>query len=167
MQEERGVRICERNSPAEPKVSAEGGQEVLQALEQRFSCSRGPARGGTGCVLAATEAHGGADPHPQPTEDPTLDQRLPRPHGKPTLEQAPARTCRPMERGAHAGVGLLAGLVTPWGPTLEQPVPEGLHPMGGTHAGAVHEELQPVGRIHVGAGKRVRRKERQRQRVMN
>jgi len=32
-----------------------------------------------------------------------------------TLEQAPARTCGPMERGAHAGAGLLAGLVTPWG----------------------------------------------------
>jgi len=66
------------------------------------------------------------------------------------LDQAPARTCRPVERGAHAGAGLLAGLVTPWGPTLEQPVPEGLHPMGRTHAGAVGEELQPVGRTHVG-----------------
>jgi len=31
------------------------------------------------------------------------------------LEQAPARTCGPVERGAHAGAGLLAGLVTPWG----------------------------------------------------
>jgi len=33
---------------------------------------------------------------------------------------------------------------------MEQPVPEGLHPMEGTHAGAVREELQPVGRTHVG-----------------
>ena len=41
--------------------------------------------------------------------------------GKPTLEQAPGRTCEPVERGAHARAGLLAGLVTPWG----------------THAGAV------------------------------
>ena len=40
----------------------------------------------------------------------------------------------PLERGAHAGAGLLAGLVTLWG----------------THAGAVHEELQPVGRTHIG-----------------
>jgi len=31
------------------------------------------------------------------------------------LEQAPARTCGPEERGAHAGAGLLAGPVTPWG----------------------------------------------------
>jgi len=33
---------------------------------------------------------------------------------------------------------------------LEQPVPEGLHPVEGTHAQAVHEELQPVGRTHIG-----------------
>ena len=33
---------------------------------------------------------------------------------------------------------------------LEQPVPEGRHPVGGTHAGVVHEELQPVGRTHIG-----------------
>jgi len=64
--------------------------------------------------------------------------------------EAHARTCGPVERGAHTGAGLLAGFVTPWGPTLEQPVPEGLHPMGRTHAGAVHEELQPKGRTLVG-----------------
>jgi len=44
----------------------------------------------------------------------------------------------------------MSGPVTPWGPMLEQPVPEGLHPVGGTHPGAVHEELQPMGRTHVG-----------------
>jgi len=72
------------------------------------------------------------------------------PVGSPTLEQVPGRTCRPVERGAHAGAGLLAGLVTPWGRTLEQPVPEGLHPVGRTHARAACEELQPVGRTDVG-----------------
>ena len=52
--------------------------------------------------------------------------------GKPTLEQAPGRTCGPVEREAHAGAGLLAGLVTLWkGPTLEQSAPEGLHPWKG------------------------------------
>ena len=65
------------------------------------------------------------------------------------LEQVPARTCGPVERGAHAGAGLLAGLVTPWVPTMEQPVPEGLQPVGRIHAGAVCEELQPVGRTHI------------------
>ena len=66
------------------------------------------------------------------------------------MEQAPGRTCGPMERGAHAGAGLLSGLVTPWGPTLEQPVPERLHPAGRTHAGAVCEELQPVEKTNIG-----------------
>jgi len=46
----------------------------------------------------------------------------------------------PMETGAHTRAGLLAGLVTPLGPTLEQSVPEGLHPVEVTHAGAVYEE---------------------------
>jgi len=36
------------------------------------------------------------------------------------------------------------------GPTLEQPVPEGLHPMEGIHVGAALEELQPVGRTYIG-----------------
>jgi len=33
---QRGVRRCESNSSADPEASAEGGQEVLQVLEQRF-----------------------------------------------------------------------------------------------------------------------------------
>ncbi|GAB0190583.1 hypothetical protein GRJ2_001523600 [Grus japonensis] len=54
--------------------------------------------------------------------------------GKPTLEQAPGRTCGPVERGTYSRAGLLAGVVTPWG----------------THVGAVREELQPMGRTHIG-----------------
>ncbi|KAJ7417093.1 hypothetical protein BTVI_33918 [Pitangus sulphuratus] len=43
------------------------------------------------------------------------------PHGKPMLEQDPGRSCGSVERGAHTGAGLLAGLVTPWeGLTQEQ-----------------------------------------------
>ncbi|KAM9280020.1 transcription initiation factor IIB isoform 2-T3 [Cariama cristata] len=61
----------------------------------------------------------GADPHLQPGEDPTPEQGdAPRrlgPCGKPALEQAAGRSCGPTERGAQAGAGLLAGLVTPWG----------------------------------------------------
>jgi len=34
---------------------------------------------------------------------------------------------------------------------LEQSVPEGLHPVKGTHAGAAIEELQPMGRTYAGA----------------
>jgi len=70
-------------------------------------------------VPAAMEAHGGAEPHPQPGKDPTLEQGVPEggcdPVGSPVLDQAPDRTYGPMERGAHTGAGLLAGLVTPWG----------------------------------------------------
>lgn len=37
-----------------------------------------------------------------------------------------------------------------WGPTLEQSVPEGQHPVEGTHAGALCEEHQPTGRTQFG-----------------
>jgi len=37
------------------------------------------------------------------------------------------------------------GLWPHGGTMLEQPVPEGLHPMGRTHAGAAHRELSPMG----------------------
>jgi len=66
------------------------------------------------------EVHGGADIHLQPMQEPTPEQvdvpcwRL-SPHGDPALEQAPGRTCGPIERGDHARAGLLSGLVTPWG----------------------------------------------------
>jgi len=42
---ETGVRVCKRNNSADTKVSAEGGQEVLQVPEQRFLCSHGADRG--------------------------------------------------------------------------------------------------------------------------
>ena len=65
---------------------------------------------------------------------------------------------------------------------LEQSAPEGLHPVEGSHAGAVCEELQTVGRIHAGevhgglssvggtscwSRGSVRRKEQQREHVIN
>lgn len=56
-----------------------------------------------------------------------------------------------MDKGAHTGGGLLAGLVTPWRPqagAVENPViPEVLCPVGGNHTGAV-QNLQPVGMIN-------------------
>ena len=59
-------------------------------------------------------------------------------------EQAPGK------RGVHAGAGCLAGPVASGGPTLEQSVPEGLHPMERTHTGAFPEGLYPVGRAYTG-----------------
>ena len=51
------------------------------------------------------------------------------------LEQAPGRTCDPVNKGVHAVAGLLAVLVTPWrgGPMLKKPVPEGLRPVERVH----------------------------------
>jgi len=70
--------------------------------------------------LQPMEVHGGADIHLQPVEGtPCWSRWVPEgdcdPVGSPVLEKDPARTCGPMERGAYAGAGLLAGLVTLWG----------------------------------------------------
>jgi len=73
-----------------------------------------------------------------------------------------------LRRGAHAGASFLAGTMAHGGPTMEQSIPEGLYPAESTHAGAVHEELHPVGgKSMPEQRKSMRRKERQRQRVMN
>ncbi|GAB0208147.1 EH domain-containing protein 4 [Grus japonensis] len=85
--------------------------------------------------------------HLQPVEDPMLEQ-----------VEAPEGGCDPV--GSPCWSRLLAGPVDPWrerspcqsrfagrtcdpmgDPTLEQSAPEGLHPMGETHAGAVCEGL--------------------------
>ena len=72
---ERGVRIYERNSPADPQVSAEGrgggapgaGAEVpLQPTVKTMVRQAVP--------LQPREVHGGADLHLQPGEDPTPEQ---------------------------------------------------------------------------------------------
>lgn len=54
--------------------------------------------------------------------------------GNSALEQASGRICGLLKRGFHT----------------EAVCPEGLHPVGGTHAGAVKEELQLKGRTCVG-----------------
>ena len=72
--------------------------------------------------LQPMEVSGGADAHLQAVEDPTQEQ-----------------VDTPKE--GHDSMGK---------PMLEQSVPEGLHTVERTHAGAVCEELQPVGRTHVG-----------------
>lgn len=60
-------------------------------------------------------------------------------YGEPALEQVPGWTCGPMEAEAHAGADLLAGPVDHGEHTMEPYVPEGLHLVGETHAGAVEE----------------------------
>ncbi|OPJ76687.1 hypothetical protein AV530_015336 [Patagioenas fasciata monilis] len=93
------------------------------------------------------KVHSGADIHLQPVEDP-IPEQVDAPEGdcdpmrKPTLEQAPGRTCDPVEKGAYAGASFLAGLVTPWGtPHGNSPFLKDCNPMEKIHAGAVCEEL--------------------------
>jgi len=50
-------------------------------------------------------------------------------HGEPTQEQGPGRSCSP-QTGAWVGADLLAALVAQGAATVEQSVPEGLHPVG-------------------------------------
>ena len=73
--QKRGVRICERNSPAATKVSEEGGgggapgaraEIPLQPLVKTMVRQAVP--------LQPMEVNGGADIHLQPVEDPTPEQ---------------------------------------------------------------------------------------------
>ncbi|GAB0205507.1 acid sphingomyelinase-like phosphodiesterase 3b [Grus japonensis] len=75
MQLERGVRRCERNSPADTNVSEEGGgggapgaraEIPLQPLEKAMVRQAVP--------LQPMEVYGGADIHLQPVEDPIPEQ---------------------------------------------------------------------------------------------
>ena len=50
-------------------------------------------------------------------------------------------------RGTHAGADFLVRPCS--GLTLEQSMPEGLHPMERTHAAEVPEVLQLMGRTHI------------------
>jgi len=94
------------------------GEEVVQVSEQRFSCSLwsrpwwdrlSPWSPWSSMVEQISTL--------QPMEDPTPEQvdawRRLWPHGELTLEQASGRSCGPVERGAHGGADLLAGLVAP------------------------------------------------------
>ncbi|RMC15877.1 hypothetical protein DUI87_08082 [Hirundo rustica rustica] len=94
------------------------------------------------------EIHEYAETHLQPMEE-THTGAGGCPRVAVTLwETHPGKICGSMERGAHTGAGLLAGLVTLWG--NQQSIPEGLHPAEETCSGAVRGELQAVGRFHVG-----------------
>ena len=112
-EQDRGVRLWERNSPADTKVSEEvGGGGAPDAGAKIPLAAQREDHGEAGCPRAAHgEDHGEADSHLQPMEDPTPEHmdawRRRCSCGKPTLEQAPGKTCGPMERGAHAGAGLL------------------------------------------------------------
>jgi len=115
MQQERGVRICERNNSAVTKVSEGGGggapgttaeiplQSVMKTMVRQA------------VSLQPVEEHGEEDIPLQPMEDPTLVQ-----------VDAPEGSCDPVESPCWSM--LLAGPVDPWRekPTLEQVCWQGL-----------------------------------------
>ena len=97
--------MCERNSPADIKVSEKGGQEVLQAPAQ---IPRQPAEQTLmrqAVPLQHMEAHSGADLHAQPRDDPTPEQV----------------NARRRLWGAPRWSRLLPGPADPW---REEPTPE-------------------------------------------
>ena len=103
------------------------GVRICEGNNPADTKARGEGAGG-GAPGAGAEiplqpvvVHGGEAIHLQPMDDPTPEQ-----------------------------VGARRRLCPRGGPTLEQPVPEGLQPVEGTHAGAVRGELQPMGRTHAG-----------------
>jgi len=151
------VRKCESNNSADTKVSEEGGgggaldagaeslplQLVMKTMMRQV------------VPLQSMEVHGGADTHLQPMEGtPRRSRWMPEGGCDPVgslhcsrLLPGPADLWREepcWSRFAGRTCDLYGGCM------LEQPVPEGLHPVGRTHAGAVCEELQPVGRTHIG-----------------
>ncbi|GAB0185424.1 AN1-type zinc finger protein 5-like [Grus japonensis] len=96
--------------------------------------------------LQPMEDDGGADIHLQPMEDP-MPEQVDAPKGGSDFMEAHAGASswqdlwpcgeRSPRQGRFAG-----RTCDPVGdPTLEQFGPEGLHPVGETHAGAVHEKL--------------------------
>ena len=136
-----------------PRSVQKEGEEVIHVPEQRLSPEdRDEDHSEVGCPPAA---HRG----------PWWSRYPPAAHG---VDQVDAHNgvCGPV--GNPCWSRLLTGPADPWreelmleqvccqdlqlrgGPTLKQPVPEGLHPVEVTHSGAVCEELQPMGRTHVG-----------------
>lgn len=137
--EKRVVRTCERSNSADTRVSGDWGGGGAPGVGADFPAACGEDCGEIGCTPAAHRAHNGAEIHLQTLEDPTLVQmdalRRLRLCEQPVLDQAPGRTCWPMQRGHHAGSSF-AGKTFPWDTRQMQSLPEELYPMEETHAGA-------------------------------
>ena len=124
------MRLCKRNNSADTKVGEAGGEEVLQAPEQRFSpAARDEDHGEVGCPPAAhggpqwsrypPAAHGG--PHTRAWGHALKEATAP---GEPMQKQVFGQDLQPCE-----------------GPTLEHSFPEGLYTMERTHAAALFSRI--------------------------
>lgn len=111
----RGVRTGQRNSPTDTR----SGRRPSRLWSWASPAAHGEDHYEGSCLLVAHES-------PWGSRDPLAVRRGPHagagdlpegkcdPNGNPTLEQSSGSTCGPMDR-AHAGAGLMTGLVTPWG----------------------------------------------------
>ncbi|KAM9591242.1 uncharacterized protein ACIBXB_006115 [Morphnus guianensis] len=123
--EERGVRICERNNPADTKVSEEGGGGGAPGAEAEIPLQPVVKTMVRQVVpLQPMEVNGGADIHLQPLEDPTPEQ-VDVPDGgcdpirRPRWSRFSGRTCN--TTGDPLWSSPFLKDCTPWkGPMLEQ-----------------------------------------------
>ena len=75
LQAKRGVVTCERNSPADPQVSEEGGAGRAPGTRAEIPLQPvGKTMVRQAVLLQPREVHSGADIHLQPREDPTPEQ---------------------------------------------------------------------------------------------
>ncbi|KAK4831753.1 hypothetical protein QYF61_018951 [Mycteria americana] len=155
---ERGVRIRERNSSADTKVSEEGGgggapgagaeiplQPMVKTMvRQAVHLQPMEVNGGADIHLQPREVNGGADIHLQPVEN-AMPEQVDVPEGgydpvkSPCQHRLLAGTVARGEEPVQEQV-IWQGLWPVGEPMLELPVAEGLYPVERHHAGAVLEE---------------------------
>lgn len=151
LQPVRGVGRCERNSCRHQGPCTRRGRRCSSYWGRDSPAAPGEDHGEAAGPPQPVEVHGRALTHLlQPVEDPTLEQ----------LDVSKGG-CGP--EGSLCWCRFLAGPADSWGGVLAEArfagrtcdpigspsLPEGLHSVERTHAGAVHD-LQPVGRIHTG-----------------
>ncbi|KAF4799524.1 hypothetical protein TURU_054466 [Turdus rufiventris] len=118
-----GRNTLARGSCSHPdtKVSGEGGAGDGPDFRTEIPLQPGEDHGKAAVSLQPMEEHKDADIHLQHVEEPhaRAGECLRGgcdPVGGLCWSRLLAGTCRPMERGAHAGADFLAGFVTLWGP---------------------------------------------------
>ena len=123
-----------------PRSVKKEGEEVLQALEQRFPVATEKAIVAQLIPLQPMEVYHEVNCYPASHGGPPATAggdvlREVAVHAEPPPEQTPDRNCGPW-RESHTGAGFLSGPMVHRGPALEQFIPEGLQPLEGTRAGA-------------------------------
>ena len=152
------------------------GKRSSRCQSRDSPAARGADPGEVGCALQPVEVHGGADLHLQPVETPHQSRWVPEggcdPMGSSCWSRLPPGPVAPWREEPTLDQVCWQGLWTHGGPTLEQPVPEALHPWVGPTPDSLWRTVSNGRDPTLGQGQRLRspplrRKERQRQSVMN